>query len=150
MRNSPFFLNSIPLKSLSSSSLSRVPWTNIASGTGRRLHRSEAREPKGGCFRKCLWRAGSERFRWKLDRAKLGKAESFLDRVAQAVRRSLIWTARAGASGRSEKSMRFGRSADLPRLRILRRLSFNHHNGTPIRLRDIGQIRDGFEDIRRR
>ncbi len=81
----------------------------------------------------------------ELDRSKLERLNLSLDRVVQAVRVGHM--DRPGGSIKGEQkeySVRtLGRS---PEVRDLEEIVVHHHNGVPVRLRDIGRVKDGFED----
>lgn len=81
-----------------------------------------------------------------LERSKLERMNLSLDRVAQAVRAA--HTDKPGGSLRTEKqefSIRtLGRSPDV---KDLEEIVVHRHNGVPIRLKDIGRIKDGYEDL---
>jgi len=81
----------------------------------------------------------------ELDRSKLERLNLSLDRVAQAVRVGHL--DRPGGSIKGEQkeySVRtLGRS---PEVKDLEEIVVHHHNGVPVRLRDIGRVKDGFED----
>lgn len=81
----------------------------------------------------------------EVERSKLEKMNLSLDRVAQAVRAAHI--DKPGGSLRTEKqefSIRtLGRT---PEVRDLEEIVVHRQNGVPIRLRDIGRVKDGFED----
>jgi HAE1 family hydrophobic/amphiphilic exporter-1 len=81
-----------------------------------------------------------------LDRSKLERLNLPLDKVAQAVRTGHM--DRPGGSlstGKREYSVRtLGRS---PEIKELEEIVVSQHNGIPIRLRDIGKVKEGYEDI---
>jgi len=81
----------------------------------------------------------------EVERSKLERMNLSLDRVAQAVRAAHI--DKPGGSLRTEKqefSIRtLGRT---PEIRDLEEIVVHRQNGVPIRLRDIGRVKDGFED----
>ncbi len=81
-----------------------------------------------------------------LDRSKLERLNLSLDRVAQAVRTGHM--DRPGGSlntGKREYSIRtIGRS---PEPRDIEEIVISHQNGIPIRLRDVGTVREGYEDV---
>lgn len=80
-----------------------------------------------------------------LERAKLQRTNLTPDQVAYAVRSAAM--DRPGGSlktQRSEFSVRtLGRSGEV---RDLEEVVVSKHNGVPIRLRDLGEVKDGFED----
>lgn len=82
----------------------------------------------------------------EVERSKLERLNLPLDRVAQAVRTGHM--DRPGGSIRTEQReyavRTLGRS---PEVKDLEEIVVHHHNGIPIRLKDIGKIRDGFEDM---
>lgn len=81
----------------------------------------------------------------EVERSKLERMNLSLDRVAQAVRAAHI--DKPGGSLRTEKqefSIRtLGRT---PEVRDLEEIVVHRQNGVPIRIRDIGRVKDGFED----
>lgn len=81
-----------------------------------------------------------------LERSKLERLNLSLDRVAQAVRQSHM--DRPGGSldtGKREYSIRtLGRS---PEVKDLEEIIVSYQNGIPIRLRDIGKVMEGYEDL---
>lgn len=81
----------------------------------------------------------------ELERTKLQRTNLTPDQVASAVRSAAM--DRPGGSlktQRSEFSVRtLGRSGEV---RDLEEVVVSNHNGVPIRLRDVGEVRDGFED----
>ena len=80
-----------------------------------------------------------------LERAKLQRTNLTPDQVAYAVR-SAAMDRPAGSlkTERSEFSVRtLGRSGEV---RDLEEVVVSKHNGVPIRLRDLGEVKDGFED----
>ncbi len=81
-----------------------------------------------------------------LERSKLERLNLPIDRVVQAVRASYI--DRPGGSlhtGRREYNIRtLGRSLEVTELE---EIVVHQHNGIPIRLKDIGRVREGYEDI---
>jgi len=81
----------------------------------------------------------------ELNRSKLEGLNLSIDKVAQAVK-----TGHMDLPGGSLKGQRIeygvrtlGRSSDV---KDLEEIVVEHHNGVPVRLRDIGKIKDGFED----
>ncbi len=81
----------------------------------------------------------------ELNRSKLEGLNLSVDKVAQAVK-----TGHMDLPGGSLKGQRIeygvrtlGRSSDV---KDLEELVVQHHNGVPVRLSDIGKIKDGFED----
>jgi HAE1 family hydrophobic/amphiphilic exporter-1 len=82
----------------------------------------------------------------EVERSKLERLNLPLDRVAQAVRAGHM--DRPGGSlntGKREYSVRtLGRS---PEVKDLEEIVVSHQNGNPIRLRDIGKVKEGYEDI---
>jgi HAE1 family hydrophobic/amphiphilic exporter-1 len=82
----------------------------------------------------------------EVERSKLERLNLPLDRVAQAVRTGHM--DRPGGSlntGKREYSVRtLGRS---PEVRDLEEIVVSHQNGNPVRLRDIGRVKEGYEDI---
>jgi len=81
----------------------------------------------------------------ELNRSKLEGLNLSIDKVAQAVK-----TGHMDLPGGSLKGQRIeygvrtlGRSSDI---KDLEEIVVEHHNGVPVRLRDIGKIKDGFED----
>ncbi|MGQ9644961.1 MAG: efflux RND transporter permease subunit [Thermodesulfobacteriota bacterium] len=82
----------------------------------------------------------------EVQRSKLERLNLPLDRVAQAVRAGHM--DRPGGSIRTEQReyavRTLGRS---PEVRDLEEIVVHHHNGIPVRLKDIGKVRDGFEDM---
>jgi len=82
----------------------------------------------------------------EVERSKLERLNLSLDRVAQAVRAGHM--DRPGGNIRTEKReyavRTLGRS---PEVKDLEEIVVHHHNGIPVRLKDIGKIRDGFEDM---
>ena len=82
----------------------------------------------------------------EVERSKLERLNLPLDRVAQAVKAGYM--DRPGGSlntGKREYSVRtLGRSAEV---RDLEEIVVSHQNGNPIRLRDIGKVKEGYEDI---
>lgn len=81
-----------------------------------------------------------------LDRSKLERLNLSLDRVAQAVRQGHM-DRPAGSlnTGRREFSIRtLGRSTDM---KEIEEIVVSQQNGNPIRLRDIGRVKEGYEDI---
>jgi HAE1 family hydrophobic/amphiphilic exporter-1 len=81
----------------------------------------------------------------QVDRSKLERLNLPLDSVAQAVQAGHM--DRPGGSIKTEKReyavRTLGRS---PEVKDLEEIVVQHHNGIPVRLKDIGRIRDGFED----
>ncbi len=81
----------------------------------------------------------------ELERSKLEGMNLSLDGVAQAVRSAHL--DKPGGSlktAQREYGVRtLGRSSEI---KDLEEIVVHHHNGVPVRLRDIGRIRDGFED----
>jgi HAE1 family hydrophobic/amphiphilic exporter-1 len=81
----------------------------------------------------------------ELERSKLERLNLPLDKVAQAVRAGHM--DRPGGSIKTEQReyavRTLGRS---PEVRDLEEIVVHHHNGVSVRLKDIGEIRDGFED----
>jgi HAE1 family hydrophobic/amphiphilic exporter-1 len=81
----------------------------------------------------------------ELERSKLEGMNLPLDKVAQAVRAGFM--DKPGGSlktgGREYVVRTIGRS---PAVRELEEIVVHSHNGTPVRLRDIGRVRDGAED----
>lgn len=81
----------------------------------------------------------------ELERAKLQRVNLTPDQVANAVRSAAM--DRPGGSlktERSEFSVRtLGRSGEI---RDLEEVVVSNHGGVPIRIRDIGEVKDGFED----
>ncbi|MDP2971949.1 MAG: efflux RND transporter permease subunit, partial [Deltaproteobacteria bacterium] len=82
----------------------------------------------------------------EVERSKLERLNLPLDRVAQAVRAGHM--DRPGGSlntGKREYSVRtLGRS---PEVKDLEEIVVSHQNGNPIRLRDIGKVKEGYQDI---
>jgi len=82
-----------------------------------------------------------------LDRSKLERLNLPLDSVAQAVRASHL--DKPGGSlniGKREYSVRtLGRS---PEVKDLEEIVVSQQNGNPIRVRDIGKVKEGYEDVR--
>lgn len=81
----------------------------------------------------------------ELNRSKLEGLNLSIEKVAQAVK-----TGHMDLPGGSLKGQRIeygvrtlGRSSDV---KDLEEIVVEHHNGVPVRLRDIGKIKDGFED----
>ena len=81
----------------------------------------------------------------ELDRSKLERLNLPLDKVAQAVKTGHM--DRPGGSLRTEQKeygvRTLGRS---PEVKDLEEIVVHHHNGIPVRLRDVGRVRVGFED----
>lgn len=81
-----------------------------------------------------------------VERSKLERLNLPLDRVAQAVKAGYM--DRPGGSlntGKREYSIRTtGRS---PEIKDLEEVIVSHQNGVPIRIRDIGRVREGYEDV---
>ena len=82
----------------------------------------------------------------EVDRSKLERLNLPLDSVAQAVRAGHM--DRPGGSIRTERKeyavRTLGRS---PEVKDLEEIVVHHHNGIPVRLKDVGKVKDGFEDI---
>lgn len=82
----------------------------------------------------------------EVERSKLERLNLPLDRVAQAVRAGHM--DQPGGSIRTEQReyavRTLGRS---PEVKELEEIVVHHYNGIPVRLKDIGKIRDGFEDM---
>jgi hydrophobe/amphiphile efflux-1 (HAE1) family protein len=80
-----------------------------------------------------------------LDRSKLERLNLSLDRVAQAVKTGHMDLPGGSLKGeRREYTVRtLGRSHEV---RDLEEIVVHHHNGVPVRLRDVGRVKDGFED----
>lgn len=81
----------------------------------------------------------------ELNRSKLEGLNLSIDKVAQAVKTGHIDLPGGSLKGqRIEYGVRtLGRSSDV---KDLEEIVVEHHNGVPVRLRDIGKIKDGFED----
>jgi len=81
----------------------------------------------------------------EVERSKLERLHLPLDKVAQAVRTGHM--DRPGGSIKTEQReyavRTLGRS---PNVKDLEEIVVHNHNGVPVRLKDIGKIRDGFED----
>jgi len=81
----------------------------------------------------------------ELDRSKLERLQLPLDKVAQAVRTGHM--DRPGGSIKTKEKefgvRTLGRS---PAVKDLEEIVVHHHNGIPVRLRDVGKVKDGFED----
>lgn len=81
----------------------------------------------------------------EVDRSKLERLNLPLDRVAQAVRAGHM--DRPGGNIRTEQKeyavRTLGRS---PEVRDLEEIVIQQYNGVPVRLRDVGIVKDGFED----
>ncbi len=81
-----------------------------------------------------------------LDRSKLERLNLSLDRVVQAVRASHM--DRPGGSlntGKRDYTVRtLGRS---PESKDIEEIVVSNHNGIPVRVRDIGRVKEGYEDI---
>jgi hydrophobe/amphiphile efflux-1 (HAE1) family protein len=82
----------------------------------------------------------------ELDRSKLERLNLPLDRVAQAVTAGHM--DRPGGNIRTEQKeyavRTLGRS---PNVKDLEEIVVHHHNGVPVRLKDVGEVKDGFEDV---
>ncbi len=92
-----------------------------------------------------VWGGQVREIQVELDRSKLERVNLSVDRVAQAVRMGHM--DRPGGSLKGEQkefSVRtLGRS---PEVKDLEEIVVQQHNGVPIRLKDIGLVKDGFED----
>ncbi len=81
----------------------------------------------------------------ELERSKLERLNLPLDRVVQAVRAGYM--DRPGGSIKTEqKEYTIRTLGRTPEVRDLEEIVVHHHNGIPVRLRDVGRVRDGFED----
>jgi len=92
-----------------------------------------------------VWGGRIREIQVELNRAKLEGMNLSLDKVAQAVR--IAHMDSPGGSLRDERRefgvRTLGRSGDIE---SIEEIIVQQHNGVPIRIRDIGWVKDGFED----
>ncbi|MDP2971250.1 MAG: efflux RND transporter permease subunit [Deltaproteobacteria bacterium] len=92
-----------------------------------------------------VWGGVVREIQVELDRAKLEGMNLSLDKVAQAVK--IAYMDSPGGSLKDERKeygvRTLGRSSEI---KNIEEIIVQQHNGNPTRLRDIGRVKDGFED----
>jgi hydrophobe/amphiphile efflux-1 (HAE1) family protein len=92
-----------------------------------------------------VWGGKVREIQVELNRAKLEGMNLSVDKVAQAV--TIAHMDSPGGSLKDERKeygvRTLGRSSEF---KNIEEIVVQQHNGVPVRLRDIGQVRDGFED----
>jgi hydrophobe/amphiphile efflux-1 (HAE1) family protein len=92
-----------------------------------------------------VWGGVVREIQVELDRAKLEGMNLSVDKVAQAVK--IAYMDSPGGSLKDERKeygvRTLGRSSEI---KNIEEIIVQQHNGTPTRLRDIGRVKDGFED----